>query len=135
MTHEPSPESAESTRRESDRLRDCSHLVGLLADQLEALEKGDYPRLRELESMRERLAAEMREEHGPDTPLLDWMGELIGDSLVRVEGWIETDRLSREEVAQLQDGSLPLIRGIDRRSGSGHYRSLDPGSARLDVRL
>lgn len=129
-----SPEEA-SRAPESEALRDCSHLVALLADAVEALEQKDFPRLRELESMRARLAGEMREADGTDTPLLSWLAGRIEASLLRVEAWMEADRLSRQEVAQLRDDSLPLVRGLTRRPGAGSYRPLDSGSAKLDVRL
>lgn len=135
MTPELPGDASAPSRSESERLRDCSSLVALLADQLEALEQGDLPRLRELESMRGRLAGEMREEIDPDTPLLPWLAERVEEALRRVDGWIESDRHARDEVAQLQDGSLPLVRGLHRRAGSGTYPSLEPGGAKLDVRL
>ncbi len=122
-------------RLDSDRVRDCSHLTALLADQLEALEQADFARLRELEGMRERLAGEMREELDDGVPLLPWLLARVEESLLRIEEWIGADRRARDEVAQLQDGSLPLVRGIRRRAGGGSYLSLDPGSTQLDVRL
>lgn len=121
-------------RSESERLRDCSHWVSLLADQLEAMEQGDFPRVRELEAMRERLAEEMRDGTGGEAPLPEWVAERVEETLQRVKSWTEQERRRREEVALLQDGSLPLVRGI-RRVGGGNYLSLEPSSAQFDVRL
>lgn len=121
-------------RSESERLRDCSHWVGLLADQLEAMELGDFSRVRELEAMRERLAEEMRDGADGEAPLPAWVAERVEETLQRVQSWTEQERRRREEVALLQDESLPLVRGIQ-RVGGGNYLSLEPPSARFDVRL
>lgn len=121
-------------RSESERLRDCSHWIALLADQLEAMEQGDFPRVREMEAMRERLAEEMRDGTDGEAPLPEWVAERVEATLHRVQSWTDQKRRKREEVALLQDGSLPLVRGI-RRVGGGNYLSLDHGSAQFDVRL
>lgn len=119
----------------SQQLRDCSHFIALLADQLEALEQQDFPRLRELETLRSRLTDEMGARSDPETPVLIWIAEQVEEALSRVGGWIELEQSRREQLSQLQDDSLPLVRGFHRPVGTGNYHSLDSSRTRLDLRL
>jgi broad specificity phosphatase PhoE len=134
LPHEPLEAAPARVRKASERLRDCSHFVALLADQLEALEQEDFPRLRELDAMRAKLAEEMRAETDGEIPLLEWVAMQVEEAVVGVESWTEFQRRSSDELSQLQDESLPLVRGI-RRLGGGNYLPLEPASTQLDVRL
>lgn len=134
LPHEPLEAPPARVRKASGRLRDCSYFVALLADQLEALEQEDYPRLRELDAMRAKLAEEIRAETDGEIPLLESVAMQMEEALVEVESWTEFQRRSSDELSQLQDESLPLVRGI-RRVGGGNYLSLDHASAQFDVRL
>ena len=130
-----STDQAPAHQKASEQLRDCMHFVSLLADQMEALEREDFPRVRELEAMRSRLAEEMGGHLDPETPILIWIAAQLDEALSRVQSWTENERCARDQFSQLQDDSLPLVRGIQRRLGSGNYLSLDSAHTKLDLRL
>ena len=138
MIPEAPPSSAEPAaepRPASEPLRECMHFVSLLAEQTEALERQDFARVRELEALRSRLAEEIGGRLEPGTPVLVWIAGQLADALSGVERWIEAEQSAREQISQLQDDSLPLVRGIHRRAAGGSYLSLDAGQTRLDLRL
>lgn len=130
-----STEQTASNKKASQQVRDCSSFIALLADQLEALEQQDFPRVREIELLRSRLAEEMRAQLDPETPLLIRLAEQVQDALAQIEGWFEVEQSTRDQLSQLQDESLPLVRGFQRRGGGGNYRPLDGSRTRLDLRL
>jgi len=126
----PHPETppAQPPKTAAERIRDLSHVAALVADELEALEQEDFARMRELHGMRERLL----EEDG--SPLEERIAELAA-AVERIAGWLESEEHSRSRLSELRDGSLPLVRGMQRPHGTGSYAPLGPLDAKVDVRL
>ena len=121
----------------SERLHQLARCLDLLADELEALETGDYPRMRDLAEKRAGLEAEIR---GPaalaeGTSFHQLYVEAVTEALQRVDDWTERERLTREGLAQLQDESLTLARSIPQGAVGGRYPVLDETGTQLNVRL
>ena len=121
----------------SQRLHQLARCLDLLADELEALETGDYPRMRDLAEKRSSLEAEVS---GP-APVAEGRSfhacyvEAVTEALQRVDEWTARERLTREGLAQLQDESLTLARSIPQGTVGGRYPVLDETGSQLNVRL
>lgn len=132
----PRAEEAPPPPRRSEQLRAAARWIGLLADELEALEAGDFPRVRELAAEREKLAAELGSDdaQGSSLPRPLHVGP-VTEALSELRRWSEEERRAREELAQLRDGSLPLVRSLPVRTVGGRYQELDSMDSQLNVRL
>ena len=124
-------------RERSSQLHKLARCVDLLAEELDALELGDLPRLRDVSEKRATAEAELRTvakvEEG--TPFHVYFTEAVTQALQRVDEWKERERLTRVELAHLRDESLPLVRSIPQGSAGGRYPVLDETGGQLNVRL
>jgi hypothetical protein len=131
------PAEPAAAPQRSERLHQLARCLDLLAEELEALDTGDYPRMRDLAEKRAGLEAEVR---GPATAAEGrsfhyYYVEAVTEALQRVEEWTERERLTREGFAQLQDESLTLARSIPQGTAGGRYPVLDETGSQLNVRL
>jgi hypothetical protein len=131
----PALETPASTRTE--RLHRLARCVELLADELQALELGDLPRMRDLAEKRATLESELRSggesEEGSSFHRLYL--EAVTEALQRVDEWNERERLTRDGLAHLRDESLTLVRAIPQGPAGGRYPVLEETGGQLNVRL
>jgi hypothetical protein len=131
----PSPEAPALKR--SERLHRLARCVELLAEELDALELGDLPRMRDLAEKRAGAEAELRT--GSDSPSSSpfhlHFVQAVSDALQRVDEWTERERMTRDELAHLRDESLTLARSIPQPATGGRYPVLDEMGGQLNVRL
>ncbi|MBW3630160.1 MAG: tRNA (adenine(58)-N(1))-methyltransferase non-catalytic subunit TRM6 [Gemmatimonadetes bacterium] len=124
-------------RERSSHLHKLARCVDLLAEELDALDLGDLPRLRDVAEKRATAEAELRSaaraEEG--TPFHAIYTEAVTEALQRVDEWKERERLTRDELTHLRDESLTLVRSIPQGSHGGRYPVLDETGGHLNVRL
>lgn len=134
------PADAPAERKRSDRLRDAARWLALLADEIDALEAGDFPRLRDLAEQRAKLAGRRGvEEDGADEGRSDALPrplhlDAVADALRELREWDERERAKQEGLSQLCDDSLPRVRSIQTRPTGGRYPLLDDADSQLNVR-
>jgi hypothetical protein len=129
--------------KRSERLHRLARCVDLLAEELDALELGDLPRMRDLAEKRAALEAEIAP--APDavedddavegSPFHEIYMQAVTEALQRVDEWTERERLTRDELAHLRDESLTLVRSIPRRTAGGKYPVMEETGGQLNVRL
>ena len=123
--------------RRSERLHQLARCLDLLAEELEAIELGDLPRVRDLAEKRAGLEGRIRAaapaEDGPS--FHQCYVEAVSEALARVDEWTERERLTRDGLAHLRDDSLPLVRSIPQGPAGGRYPVLDETGGQLNVRL
>jgi hypothetical protein len=123
--------------RRSERLHQLARCLDLLAEELEALELGDLPRMRDLAEKRVGLEKEIRggAEGAEGRSFHDCYVEAVTEALQRVDEWTERERLARDGLAHLRDESLTLARSIPQGPAGGRYPVLDETGGQLNVRL
>ena len=124
-------------RERSSQLHKLARCVDLLAEELDALELGDLPRLRDVAEKRATAEADLRSgasiEEG--TPFHVFYTEAVTAALQRVDEWKERERLTRDELTHLRDESFSLVRSIPQGSPGGRYPVLEETGGQLNVRL
>ena len=124
-------------RERTSHLHQLARCLDLLAEELDALELGDLPRLRGVAEKRASAEAELRSaarvEEG--TPFHAIFVEAVTEALQRVDEWKERERVTRDELTHLRDESLTLARSIPQRAPGGRYPVLDETGGQLNVRL
>ena len=123
--------------RRSARLHQLARCLDLLAEELEALELGDLPRMRDLAEKRAALENEVRgPAEGTEGPSFhQCYVDAVTEALQRVDEWTERERLARDGLAHLRDESLTLVRSIPQGPVGGRYPVLDETGGQLNVRL
>ena len=121
----------------SERLHQLARCLDLLAEELEALEIGDLPRMRDVAGKRAGLEKEIRGDaeavEGPS--FHQCYVDAVTEALQRVDEWTERERLARDGLAHLRDESLTLVRSIPQGPAGGRYPVLDETGGQLNVRL
>ena len=128
---------APAERKRSEQLRGAARWITLLADELDALESGDFPRLRDLAEQRAKLAGELGvdpEEPGDPLPRPLHL-EPVAEALRELRDWAEQERAKQEGLSQLRDESLPLVRSIQATRMGGRYQVIDETDCQLNVRM
>ena len=123
--------------RRSERLHLLARCLDLLAEELEALELADLPRIRDLAERRAGLENEIRGgvPEGDGSSFHQCYVEAVNAALQRVDEWTERERLARDGLAHLRDESLTLARSIPQGPAGGRYPVLDETGGQLNVRL
>ena len=131
------PPGETSAPRRSERLHLLARCLDLLAEELEAIELGDLPRVRDLAGQRAGLETEVRGDaeaaEGPS--FHQCYVEAVTEALQRVDEWTERERLTRDGLAHLRDESLTLVRSIPQGPAGGRYPVLDETGGQLNVCL
>ena len=124
-------------RERGTRLHQLARCVDLLAEELDALELGDLPRMRDVAEKRATAEAEIRAAANVEegSPFHVYFVQAVTEALQRVDEWTERERLTREELAHLRDDSLTLVRSIPQGSAGGRYPVLKETGGQLNVRL
>jgi hypothetical protein len=118
----------------SERLHRLAKRVALLADQIDALDLGDLPRVRELGEERAALEAEILGADADVDALTEGLyAELVDEAVRELQDRVEQERQTRDEIAQLRDGSLTLARSIPRPTAGGKYPEADGTGGQLNV--
>ena len=120
------------------RLHQLARCLDLLAEELEALELGDLPRMRDLAEKRAGLENEIRGDaeaaEGPSSFHQCYV-DAVTEALQRVDEWTERERLARDGLAHLRDESLTRVRSLSQGPHGGRYPVLDETGGQLNVRL
>lgn len=113
-----------------ERLHGYARLVSLVAEQLEALERGDAVRLREVDEERAALDAELREAGDGSLP------DLLAEGLQAVEEHLTGDEALRDRWTSLEADALRATRAVrGLRTGPGRYPDAGSLAGQLDVRF
>lgn len=123
-------------------LRLMSRRATLFADQIEALEKGDSVRLRELAEERVAVEAEF-DALAATVPMPDLAAEPAPDperwvraALAELEREWAEEEAARERLHALGESALPLLRNLARdHPAAGEYVELGNPAHALDVRF
>lgn len=121
-------------------LRLVSQRAALFADQMEALERGDTARLRQLAELRAAVEAEFdalpEAEPVGDEPAGRGTERWVRAALQELEREWEAEEQLRNRLQELGESSLPLLRGLAqfRRTASDYVEPGLPGHS-LDVRF
>jgi hypothetical protein len=122
----------------AERLQGYARYLALVAEELEALERRDEPRLQLLDAERQRLARELAgTEPGepPPPPHLE-LYALLRSGLEEIEAHVGQEEQEKEMWDHLESGAL---RAAHRLRVSvvrpGEYRPFSGGDAKVDVRL
>jgi hypothetical protein len=130
--------------KRSERLHRLARCVDLLAEELDALELGDLPRMRDLAEKRAALEAEIAPAPAADqddddavegSPFHVVYMQAVTEALQRVDEWTERERSTRDELTHLRDESLTRVRSIPQRTAGGKYPVLEEMGGQLNVRL
>lgn len=126
-----------SSVKRGERLRRLARWTDLLAEELDALELGDFPLMRDIAERRAALEAEIealavRDE---ERSFPEIFAAAVAESVQSLEEWTAQERLTRDELAQLHDGSLLLVREMPQVTQGGGYPILDEVGSQLNVRL
>lgn len=123
--------------RRSERLHQLARCLDLLAEELEALDFGDAPRMRELGEKRAALETQIRAgwQDGEASPFHRLYVDAVTEALERMDEWTERERLTRDGFSHLRDDSLTLVRSIPKGTAGGRYPVLDATGGQLNVRL
>jgi cell division FtsZ-interacting protein ZapD len=114
----------------SGQLQACSRYVARVAEQLEALERGELARVRELDSSRQALEQEIRAAGVPQE-----IDEILRTGLQEVRRRVASEQAVRELWSGLRDQALRSARRIARPVTRGRYPDPRPTDARFDIRL
>lgn len=144
MTSAGESSAASPPRTRPERLRDFGRYLALVADELDALEQRDLPRLRELQEQRLELERELRPDReeeetgsrGEPLPFAEDLAGLLAEGLDTLQQGAEEDRISRDRWTTLEHDALRAMQGTRLRGvRRGQYLELASGDARLDVRF
>lgn len=135
----------------ADRLHACSRLLAVAADELEARERGDLTKRRELSQLREELVREIQpspqdledeaaEGAGPEELLLEMpqqIARLLADALYELEEREEEERRMQDRWSTLEEDALKAMHvgGKIAALRAGRYPVQRPKDARLDLRF
>ena len=121
----------------SQRLHQLARCVELLGEELDALELGDLPRMRDIAEKRAHVETELRSggDAATGSPFHLIFVEAVTEALRRVDEWTEQERLARDGLTQLRDGSFTLARSIPQTPAGGKYPVLEEMGGQLNVRL
>jgi hypothetical protein len=121
-----------------DRLQGYSRYLALVAEQLEALDQQDAPRLQALELARQRLARQLAGTE-PDEPLPQPHLEiyaLLRAGLEEIEQHVGQEEQEKEVWDHLESGALRAAHSLRVTVvRPGEYRPFPGGDAKVDVRL
>ena len=133
---------------EVSRLRDLARYVGLVADQIEALESHDAGRLRDVVEKRQALEEELRpaQDDGPEDDesreepmrptLCEELSSIFTEALERLDRVTQESQQERHRWLVLGDDALRALQGSRLRAArGGQYVEFSSTDARVDVRF
>lgn len=131
----------------AERLRICSRLLSTAADELEALERAELTKWRELAEARAALVRELRperEEEDPpigvdpaDLPVSAEVASVVGEVFEVLDAREQAERRMQDTWSSLEEDALKAMHagGGIAALRSGRYPSHLPADARLDLRF
>ncbi len=133
MLSEP-PSEPEALRT---RVHAYARLMALIADQMEALDRGQMARYHELAGERDQLQRELSANSGElhKDEAVDEMAPFLHQTLQAMEARAESGELLRDRLSVLRDASLQAIRGLESRRIGGCENYLPPRFATAQVNI